>query len=149
MIEGSKGFSERSKRIPIEETEIFSLFEEVADWVWQQVEKWDWKAQKTVGIQLVRAIDSVNANLVEGDGRHTSADSLHFFTIGRASAREARLWLKRAIDRRLVEQLDGLAQIRKLESGAKQLNLLMTFRRSKRSEFAVRERVPDLGSADL
>jgi four helix bundle protein len=128
-----------SKRVPIEDTEIFRLFEDCADWVWEQVDTWDWKAQKTVGIQLIRAADSINANLVEGDGRYTSADGLHFFVIARGSARETRLWLKRAIKRKLVHPEAAIAQIQSINSGGRQLNLLIKFRRGNRGQLAVRE----------
>ncbi len=136
---------EDSRRKPIEETEIFRLFEDVADWVWIQVETWNWTAQKTVGVQLVRSVDSINANLVEGDGRYTSADSINFFIIARGSAREARLWLRRAIKRRLVPEEAGRERVAQLESGARQLNLLISFRRGNRKNLAVREGRPMAG----
>ena len=129
----------RSKRVPIEEAEIYRLFEECADCVWTQVETWDWKAVKTVGIQLITAVDSINANLVEGDGRFTSADSGHFFIIARGSARETRLWLRRAVSRKLVDRGEGEMRIRQIEDGARQLNGLITFRRKKRAKLLVRE----------
>ena len=135
-------------RVPIEETEIFRIFEECADWAWRAVEPWPWEAKKTVGIQLIRAVDSINANLVEGDGRYTSADGLHFFVIARASAREARLWIRRAISRGLVLADDGEPQICKLDSAAKQLNLLISHRRRLKGTLTVREEIaqyaPDL-----
>ena len=127
------------KRVPIEETEIFENFESCADWIWDQVDGWDWKAQKTVGIQLIKAADSINANLVEGDGRYTSADSVNFFVIARGSARETRLWLGRAVRRKLVVEAEGLSQIVAINPGAKQLNLLISFRRGNRSSLTVRE----------
>jgi four helix bundle protein len=134
---------DESKRVPIEDTEIFQLFEDCADWVWEQVDKWDWKAQKTVGIQLIRSADSINANLVEGDGRYTSADGLHFFVIARGSARETRLWLRRAIKRKLVDPGQARAQILAVNSGGRQLNLLIKFRRGNRGQLSVHElRVP-------
>lgn len=125
--------------MPIEETEIFRIFEEIADWVWENVDRWEWKAQKTVGLQLIRAIDSVNANLVEGDGRYSSSDALHFFIVARASAREARLWIRRAMNRGLIAAEEAPIQLSALDAGSKQLNRLITFRRSKRGTLAVRE----------
>jgi four helix bundle protein len=122
---------------PIEEMECYRIFEEVADWGWTQVEKWKPYARHVIGEQLVAALDSVNANLVEGDGRYALKDSINFFVIARASAREGRLWIKRAIKRELVGDLDGQTQISKLEQATRLLNALITYRRSAR--FAVKE----------
>ncbi|HVT11315.1 MAG TPA: four helix bundle protein [Fimbriimonadaceae bacterium] len=128
-----------SRRVPIEETEIFRIFEECADWVWETVETWDWKAQRTVGIHLVRAADSINANLVEGDGRYTAGDALHFFVIARGSARESQLWIRRAIKRRLVDEVEGAKQLADLGSAGRQLNRLISFRRKNRDALVARE----------
>ena len=61
--------------LPIEDMECFRLYVETADWVWDTVEGWKPLAQNTVGSQLIRACDSVGANLVEGDGRSTDPDA--------------------------------------------------------------------------
>src|SRR5690242_7751353 len=87
---------------PIEELDVFLLFEQIADWSWEAVQSWKPFPRDTVGKQLVRAADSINANLVEGDGRYGTADAIHFFVIARGSARETRLWVRRAKKRSLV-----------------------------------------------
>jgi four helix bundle protein len=81
---------EQKAHLPIEEMEVFRRYLEIADWVWNLVGEWPPLALDTVGKQILRAVDSVGANLVEGDGRHSQADALHFFVIARASARETR-----------------------------------------------------------
>lgn len=67
------------------------------------VSGWPVFAQNTVGVQLCRAVDSIGANLVEGDGRATDRDSKHFFVIARGSARETRHWIKRCVARKLID----------------------------------------------
>lgn len=114
---------------PIEELAVFEMYEGVADWAWVQVSKWPHLAKQTIGEQLVRSIDSVNANLVEGDGRYSTADSLRFFIIARGSAREARLWLRRAAKRGLVDAGEAAIQIEKLTSATRLLNQLITYHR--------------------
>src|SRR2546421_1701903 len=115
---------------PIEELELFQIYESVADWVWSVVDTWKPKAQDTMGKQVIRAIDSINANLVEGDARYTLPDSIHFFVIARGSARESRLWINRAIRRRLVSQSEGTQAISDIEAATKMLNQLINYRRS-------------------
>ena len=86
----------------MEELAVFARFEAVAEKVWAAVRGWRPLAQDTVGKQLIRAADSVGANLVEGDGRYGKADALHFVIIARGSARETALWIKRAQARQLI-----------------------------------------------
>ena len=65
---------------------------------------------------------------MEGDGRYGLADSIYFFVIARGSARETRLWIRRARKRNLVgEEAD--AMIEKLKSATQLLNRLITYRR--------------------
>ena len=122
---------ETGRHIPIEEMEMFRRYVAVADWAWDQIGKWPLLAQETVGKQLVRACDSVGANLVEGDGRMSCADGLHFLVIARASAREGRYWLQRAIARRLLDQGEGQAKIAELTGATQLLNRLIAYRRER------------------
>jgi four helix bundle protein len=112
---------------PIEEMEVFRLYEEVASWAWDEVHKWT--RQDTVGKQLIRAADSINANLVEGDGRHSDKEALHHFYYARGSARETRLQIVRARDRRLVNFEAGSDNLSKLTSATKLLNILIRYRK--------------------
>lgn len=124
---------------PIEQLDVFALYEEVSAWVWKKVKSWDSFARNTIGDQLVRSIDSVNANLVEGDGRYSTSDSLRFFVIARASARESRLWIQRAVLRELIEESEGKNYLDKLERATRLLNLLIDYRRKSKSDGLVRE----------
>ena len=124
---------------PIEQLALFALYEEVSAWAWHRVSGWDNFAKHTIGEQLVRAVDSINANLVEGDGRYSKNDALRFFIIARGSARESRLWIKRAIARQLVEESEGTSNVEKLERATKLLNLLIDYRRKEKDADLVKE----------
>jgi four helix bundle protein len=115
----------------MEELDVFLQYENVADWVWNEVETWKPAHQETLGKQLRRAADSIGANLVEGDARYSYPESVHFFHIARGSARETRLWLKRAVRRKLVKKDDGDVQVTRLTEATKLLNKLITYRKSK------------------
>ena len=124
---------------PIEKLGFFADFVRIADWAWDCVSQWDPLARDTVGKQLVRAVDSIGANLVEGDGRFSKADGLHFFVIARASARETRYWLERARDRNLIPTDEIQEQINALESATRKLNALISYRRDKSGGSLTRE----------
>ena len=108
---------------------MFSLFVDVADTCWDKVDRWNWFQKWTVGRQLVRAADSVGANIAEGAGRYRLGDSIHFFVIARSSARETQYWLKRCAKRRLMPARDVDLLLERLARGARLLNALITYRR--------------------
>ena len=118
-----------SRHVPMEELEVFKRFVSVADRTWDVVFKWEPFVRDTVGKQLVRDIDSIGANLVEGDGRYSDAEAVHFFRIARGSAREARYWLQRAVQRRIITETEGQDSIEQLRSATQLLNRLIAYRR--------------------
>jgi four helix bundle protein len=89
---------------------VYKLAEVVADEIWDFVATWDSFAKDAVGRQLVRAADSIGANIAEGHGRGTYKDNRHFCRIGRGSLNETRHFLRRAFRRKLLteEQIEHL-----------------------------------------
>ena len=78
--------------------------------------KWDRFARNTVGSQLVRAIDSVGANLSEGYGRGSKIDNARFAKIARGSLFESKYWLVQAKKRKLISDLEASQIISNIES---------------------------------
>ena len=71
-----------------ESLRVYQLAENLADQVWLIVVKWNVFARDTVGKQLVKAADSVGANIAEGSGRGTFVDNRRFVRIARGSLNE-------------------------------------------------------------
>jgi four helix bundle protein len=86
----------------LENLEIYTLAENLADAVWEIVLPWGSFAKTTVGHQLVRAADSVGANIAEGYGRASPADNKRFIRTARGSLYEVRHFLRRADKRNLL-----------------------------------------------
>jgi four helix bundle protein len=57
---------------------VYKLAEGLANEVWLIVREWDDFAKDTVGKQIVRAADSVCANIAEGRGRYNFKDNQRF-----------------------------------------------------------------------
>lgn len=93
-------------RTGFEDLRVYRLAEEIADLAWEVVSKWDRLPQDTVGKQLIKAADSIGANIAEGTGRGSFADNRSFARIARGSLFELKHWLRRAYKRQLLTELE-------------------------------------------
>ena len=91
-------------RSNFENLEVYQVSEKIADEVWRIVGTWDSLARDTVGKQLVRAADSIGANIAEGEGRGSFKDNQRFVRIARGSLNETKHWLRRAYNRKLLNE---------------------------------------------
>jgi four helix bundle protein len=99
------------ERTGFENLRVYRLAEEIADFVWDIVVKWDRLPQDTVGKQLIKAADSIGANIAEGTGRGSFADNRRFARIARGSLFELKHWLRRSYKRKLLTASEiGLLQ---------------------------------------
>lgn len=92
------------ERTNFENLHIYQIAEKLSDQLWEIIVRWDVLARDTVGKQLVRAVDSIGANIAEGSGRGTDAEIRRFLRIARGSLYETQHWLRRAYRRRLLSQ---------------------------------------------
>jgi len=92
---------------------VCQLAEKLADNLWNIVSQWDLFAKDTIGKQIVRATDSIGANIAEGTGRGSFQDNRRFVRTARGSFYETQYWLRRAHNRKLLtgEQVDELKSI--------------------------------------
>ena len=93
-------------RTSFENLQVYKLSEKLADEVWTVVTGWEHFAKNTVGRQMVRAADSVGANIAEGSGRGSYQDNRRFVKMARGSLNETKHWLRRAYRRGLLSAAD-------------------------------------------
>lgn len=86
----------------IQNTEVYKLAEKLSDLIWDAYDNWNYKAQHTIGLQAIRAADSISANLSEGFGRYAAADRKRFYIIARGSFEETKCWMRKAIRRKVL-----------------------------------------------
>ena len=67
----------------------------LADEIRAEVKAWDSLDGWSAGIQLIRAADSVAANIAEATGRWSARDQARFYLIARGSLHEVQQWLVR------------------------------------------------------
>ena len=109
-------------RTQFENLDVYRLAEKLGDAVWSIAKTWDNFSRDTVGKQLVRCVDSIGANIAEGAGRGSYQDNRRFVRIARGSLNETKHWLRRAYQRKLLneEQVEALKPI--LDELAPRLN---------------------------
>jgi four helix bundle protein len=86
----------------LEDLQIYQLSMELSDGIWNVVQKWGVFSKDTVGKQLVRAADSIGANIAEGFGRYHFKENLNFCFYSRGSLYETKTWLTKAQSRNLI-----------------------------------------------
>ena len=86
----------------LEELQVYQLSMKMGEEIWDIVIKWDYFAKDTIGKQVVRAVDSVAANLSEGFGRYHYNEAKHFGYYSRGSLYETKTWLTKAYNRKLI-----------------------------------------------
>jgi len=90
----------------IEELQVYNLSMDIAERVWSIIYKWNYFEKDTIGKQLIRAIDSVAANLSEGYGRFHYKENKNFCYYSRGSLYESKTWITKAFNRGLISEVD-------------------------------------------
>ncbi|HNB70231.1 MAG TPA: four helix bundle protein [Acidobacteriota bacterium] len=110
------------ERTNFEKLLVYQISERLADEIWKIVLTWGTFEKNTIGSQLVRAIDSVGANIAEGTGRAGKAEKRYFTRIARGSLTETQHWLRRAYRRNLLTNTQTQILKDLLDSLAPKLN---------------------------
>ncbi len=87
----------------LEELQIYQLSMVMAEKIWDIVIKWGYFEKDTMGKQLIRAADSIAANLSEGFGRFFYKEEKQFCYYSRGSLYETKTWLTKASNRKLIQ----------------------------------------------
>jgi four helix bundle protein len=76
----------------------------LSDLLWNVYDDWEFKARQTIGIQMIRAANSIAVNIAEGYGRYTPNDRKRFYIIARGSLYETQCWIQKALRRNLLKE---------------------------------------------
>ena len=90
----------------LEELEVYNMAMQMAERIWVIVIEWDYFSKDTMGKQIVRAADSVAANLSEGFGRFHYKENKNFCYYSRGSLFETKTWLTKAHNRNRITDED-------------------------------------------
>ena len=106
----------------LEDLQVYQLAMDIGERVWEIVVRWDFFAKDTVGRQLVKATDSMAANLSEGFGRFYYKGNKQFCYCSRGSQHEAVTWLRKAQRRELIDPKDFRSILTEMDAFAFKLN---------------------------
>jgi four helix bundle protein len=81
-------------RSNFENLRVYQLAEQLTDEIWTVVASWNKFATETMGRQIIRAADSIGANIAEGTGRGSFQDNRRFVRNARGSLYETQHWLR-------------------------------------------------------
>ncbi|HKK80644.1 MAG TPA: four helix bundle protein [Prolixibacteraceae bacterium] len=96
----------------LDDLKVYQKAMALGDLCWIIVDRWNYFQKDSFGKQLIRAVDSIAANISEGYGRFHFKENIHFNYIARGSLFETRTWIEKAKNRNLLKD-DEYSQIRK------------------------------------
>jgi len=88
----------------LDDFKVYNLAMDLGEEVWVIVSRWGFLEKDSVGKQLVRACDSIAANLSEGLGRYHIAETRNFSYYSRGSLFETKTWVAKAYRRNLIDE---------------------------------------------
>lgn len=106
----------------LEDFKTYHKAMEVGEKVWEVVAKWSYFEKDAIGKQLVRAVDSIAANLSEGLGRYHYKEIKNFSYYSRGSLFETKTWLTKANTRKLIDETTFKELIKELDVIGKMIN---------------------------
>lgn len=109
-------------RMKLEEMRTYQLAMEMAERIWEIVNKWNYFEKDTIGKQLVKAADSIAANLSEGYGRFHYKENKQFCYYSRGSLYETKTWIAKAHNRKLISDEDFASFQKEINTIAIKLN---------------------------
>jgi len=89
--------------LDLREFKIIEHANQISGSIWEELINWKFFEKDTIGKQLVRASDSISANLSEAYGRFSYADRKRFAYYARGSLCETINWLQISAKRELID----------------------------------------------
>jgi four helix bundle protein len=121
------------KFLELQDINAYRIAFELSNYVWNIVLKWNYFAKDTVGKQLVKAIDSISANIAEGFGRYFKKDKINFYRYSYGSIDESSDWIEKANKRDLLKQKEYQHISDELKRLPREINHLISFTNEKLS----------------
>ena len=113
--------------LSVDKIEAYSKALTFSNLLWDEVIKFDYFEKHSVGLQLVRAADSILANIAEGFGRYHKKDKIKFYQYAKGSALECYDWLLKCKHRKLLNESQLKSYIETVQNLPKSINYLIKY----------------------
>ena len=114
---------ENKNYLTLDNLQVYQLSRQLSKQAWLIYQILNWEMRKIVGVQFIRVIDSIGANIAEGYGRYHYLDKIKFYYNARASHYEAiSHWLDLLHERCLIKGDDYAVMIKISNELAPKLN---------------------------
>lgn len=113
--------------LTLNDISAYKISLQLSNYVWDIIEKWDFFKKKTIGVQFIKAVDSISANIAEGFGRYHKRDKIHFYKISYGSITESLDWNQKAKIRTLLTENEYNHILKELTKLPKEINHLISF----------------------
>ncbi len=120
-----------SEFLNLERIDAYTTSFDLSNAIWDEVIKWDWFQKQTVGSQLVRATDSISANIAEGFGRYGKKEKIQFYRYAMGSMKESQDWIAKCKHRKLIDAQTFTYLENLLDSLPLKINSLIKFTNDK------------------
>ena len=118
--------------LKLNDLEAYKIAFHLSNYIWEIVyPEWDFFAKKTIGVQMVNAVDSISANIAEGFGRYFKKDKINFYRYSKGSLKESFDWNEKARVRKLITGEQYKYIFGELEKLPKALNVLIKYTNDK------------------
>lgn len=111
----------------LETLEGYKLAESFSDKIWRIGVEWDFFTKDAIGKQMVRAADTISANIAEGYGRYFYKESKQFYFYARGSIQETKAWLSKYQRRGIVDLRQSGELLAEAEKLLLKLNAFIKF----------------------
>lgn len=112
----------------LEDLEIYKRAFALSDEIYKEVSVWkDFFTKDTIGKQLVRAADSIDANIAEGYGRFHFKENKNFCYYSRGSLLETKGFIQKCMNRELIAPEKASQFIEQLNQLHKMLNAYIKY----------------------
>lgn len=119
----------------LEDLEVYKRAFALSDAIWEEIALWkDFFVRDTIGKQLVRAADSIDANIAEGYGRFHYKENKNFCYYSRGSLLETKGFLKKCENRGLISSEKVNQLLNEIDQIHRMLNAYISYIGKKKQE---------------
>ncbi len=116
----------------MEDLELLQKAEAICEGIWALTTVFGRFEREVMGSQLIRAADSIGANIAESYGRYHYGEKIQFLYYARGSLFETKYWLRRCSNRQLVDNAQHSTLQIQLDELAHNINAYVNYLRTKR-----------------